>query len=352
MTYPSDIPSLPIVTDNVDYPKASDINTLSQNLTGVMNALGIESAPTMTTLLSAIYYLFKTSYDAVYRPIGGADKYPMEARLTLEAGVPISTTDQTAKTTLYLTKYKGDQIAVYDGSSAWSTIALGADLSITLAGLTAGLPYDVFVYSNAGTLTLELTAWTNTTTRATALTTQNGIYVKTGATTRRYLGTICIKATGQCEDSKTSRLVWNYYNRTNRNLLCQDTTGTWNYTTATWRAVNNNTTLGVGRVDMIIGIAEDILEAFSMGFADNSSPTAGAVGVGLDSTSANSASMWGSGIIGTSTFAVTCQYIAMPAVGYHYLQRLEYSAATGTTRWTGNQGGAIYQCGMIAKVMA
>lgn len=39
MTYPTDIPSLPSVTDNVSYPKASDINTLSQNLAGVMNAL-------------------------------------------------------------------------------------------------------------------------------------------------------------------------------------------------------------------------------------------------------------------------------------------------------------------------
>ena len=165
--------------------------------------------------------------------------YPMEARLTLETGVPISTTDQTAKTTLYLTPYKGNQIAVYDGTSAWSTLTLSADISITLAGLTAGLPYDVYVYSNAGTLALELTAWTNTTTRATARTLQNGVYVKTGATTRRYIGTIAIVATGQCEDSSVKRMVYNYYNQVTR-LAVLSNINSHAYATAAWRAWNND----------------------------------------------------------------------------------------------------------------
>ena len=36
-------------------------------------------------------------------------------RLTLESGVPVSTSDQIAKTTIYLTSYKGNTINFYDG---------------------------------------------------------------------------------------------------------------------------------------------------------------------------------------------------------------------------------------------
>jgi hypothetical protein len=125
---------------------------------------------------------------------GGGDKYPMEARLTLETGVAVSTTDQADKATLYLTPYKGCQIATYDGVSAWSVIELTADLSLDISGYTASKPYDIWVYDNGGTLTLDSTIWTNTTTRATALALQNGVYVKTGATTRRYIGTIYMDA--------------------------------------------------------------------------------------------------------------------------------------------------------------
>jgi hypothetical protein len=142
----------------------------------------------------------------------GADKYPFEARLTLETGVPYSLTPQTAKTTIYLTPYHGNQIAVYDGA-AWDVLTLSGDISASLAGLTANLPYDVFVYDSSGTLTLELVAWTNGTTRATAIVTQDGIDVKSGATTRRLAGTILITGTtGQCEMSATFCGISNRYN--------------------------------------------------------------------------------------------------------------------------------------------
>lgn len=283
---------------------------------------------------------------------GGGDKYPMEARLTLETGVPISTTDQTAKTTLYLTKFRGDQVAVYDGSSAWSVIALTADLSITLASLTAALPYDVYVYSNAGTLTLELTAWTNTTTRATALTTVNGVYVKTGATTRRYIGTICIVATGQCEDSSARRMVWNYYNRVDRKLLAADTTNTWTYTTDTWRARNADTTDGVGRFAVIIGVAEDVFSAYNFNVISNTSSVAAEVGVGIDSTSVNSAAVFGSYVSAGSYANTICNYQDVLAAGYHYIQALERSQAVGTTTWRGDAGATFLQTGMTGLVKA
>jgi hypothetical protein len=281
--------------------------------------------------------------------LGGADKYPMEARLTLETGVAVSATAQTAKTTLYLTKYKGDQIATYSGT-AWVNIALTADLSITLATLTASLPYDVWVYSNAGTLTLELTAWTNTTTRATALTTQNGVCVKTGATTRRYVGTICITATtGQCEDSESSRLVYNYYNQVQRQLSAIDTTDNWSYTTATWRAANNSTVLGVSRVGVIVGVAEQIMDVTVYSDGSNTSAVYINAGIGINSTSANSAKIGGAFIAANVPSVVSGFAKIQLPVGYSYIQRLEISQAAGATTWYGDQTGVI-QTGMIAEI--
>jgi hypothetical protein len=95
-----------------------------------------------------------------------------ECRLTLETGVPVSTTDQTGKTTVYLTPVTGTRLALYNGT-AWGLYSLAADKSVALGTLTSDKFYDVFAYDSSGTVTLELSAaWTNDTTRADALTTQ------------------------------------------------------------------------------------------------------------------------------------------------------------------------------------
>ncbi|MBI3273339.1 MAG: hypothetical protein HYZ53_30400, partial [Planctomycetes bacterium] len=139
-----------------------------------------------------------------------------EGRLTLTSGTPVTTADVTAAGTLFFTPYKGNRVALHDGS-AWS-VSTFTERSLSLT-LTSGKNYDVFLFDNAGTLTLELSAaWTNDTTRADALAVQDGVYVKSGATTRRYLGTLRASAANQTEDSKTKRFVWNYYNRTHRAL--------------------------------------------------------------------------------------------------------------------------------------
>ena len=65
--------------------------------------------------------------------------------------------------------------------------------------------------------------WTNDTTRATAIDLQDGIPVKHGDSTRRYLGTYYTTATGQTEDSVAKRMVWNQNNRTRRQMRRADT---------------------------------------------------------------------------------------------------------------------------------
>lgn len=279
-------------------------------------------------------------YESIARSICGG-------RLTLATGVPVTTTDQTGKTTVYFTPYIGDRIGLYDGSSAWNVVTF-TELSVVVPTTTV-TPFDIFCYNNSGTATLETLNWTNDTTRATALTYQNGVLVKTGATTRRYLGTgRTTGVSGQTESSTSKRYLWNYYNRAKVGLKCFDSTDTWSYTTATWRASNNNTTEGTGRVGIVCGVVEDtIIANFSM-LTYNNLGAQRSTGIGINSTSVNSAQSTGANIAGYATPADS-RLVGYLAAGYNYLQCLEISVASGSTSWYGDGGGTVLQSGLTAE---
>lgn len=259
-----------------------------------------------------------------------------QGRLTLTTAVPVTTSDVTAATTLYFTPFRGNTIGTYSGS-AWSVSAF-TEKSISLSGLTAGLPYDVFIVDS--TLALELLAWTNGTTRATALTTQDGIYVKTGATTRRYLGTIVIAATGQCEDSLAKRLVWNYYNRVSRAITRLETTNSWSYSTASYHQANAST---ANQIAIAQGVAETPIDIHLLTISSHSVITTQQnVAIGEDSTTtpATGSSIGLAITPAAGAFVNTQAYLSkVPAVGSHFYAWLEYGAA-GTNTWYGDDGGS------------
>jgi hypothetical protein len=89
--------------------------------------------------------------------------------------------------------------------------------------------------------------------RQTALVLQDGVLVKSGATTRRYLGTFATTATTTTEDSFAKRLVWNYYNRLRRPLRWNPTTDTWTYTINTFRQGNADP---LNQLAVVVGVAE------------------------------------------------------------------------------------------------
>src|SRR6185295_16261184 len=130
-------------------------------------------------------------------------------------------------------------IALYDGSAGWN-VRTFSELTLAVPATTSQM-YDVFIFDNAGTPAIEALAWTNDTTRATALVLQDGILSKTGALTRRYVGSFrTTTVSGQTEDSATKRFLWNYYNRVTKSLMKQGSSN-WTYTTATWRQANADT---------------------------------------------------------------------------------------------------------------
>ena len=270
-----------------------------------------------------------------------------EARLSLTSGTPVTTVDVTGAGTVYLSPYKGEVIMLYTGS-AWEAYNLNAVLSISVPATTT-TPFDIFLDYNGGSPALAVTNWTNDTTRATALTTQDGVYVQSGNTDWKYLGTgRTTGSSGECEDSESSRLLWNYYNRVPRWLEAHDTTDTWTYTTATWRAKNNSTTVGGTRVEILIGVLEPLVEAFGTSQISTGSTPYFSSGIGIDSTSADSAQMNGAVVSPAGRANDVAVYRGYPAVGYHYIQQLEISQAVDTTTWYGDGGQSFFQTGMVA----
>ena len=260
-----------------------------------------------------------------------------DGRLTLTTAVPVTTADVTAAGTIYFTPYRGNRVALFDGSK-WKVYPF-TEVSLALTA-TSGKPYDVWLYDNAGTLTLETLVWTNDTTRATALVTQNGVLSKTGALTRRYLGTFYASGSNTTEDSYAKRFVWNYYNRVQRPMRnAIETANSWAYTTATVRQANAN---AANQLDFVIGVSEVPVTArlIVSAWNDNAGGNVDiAAGIGLDSTSAFAAGFHSPGantVVASRLVPLVGTLVTFPGVGRHVLTWLEYSAATGTTTWFGD----------------
>ena len=78
-------------------------------------------------------------------------------RLTLESGVPISTSDQTAKTSIYYTPYVHNTINLWDGTS-WIPVTF-TEMTQALGTITSGLEYNVYGYLSSGAFATEIAAW-------------------------------------------------------------------------------------------------------------------------------------------------------------------------------------------------
>lgn len=255
-----------------------------------------------------------------------------QGRLTLETAVPVSSSDQTGKTTIYFTPYNGNRVALYSGSS-WAEYAL-TERSLALGTLTSGKNYDVFLYNNSGTLTLELSAaWTNDTSRADALTTQDGVYVKSGATTRRFLGTIRTTSTTTAEDSAAKRFVWNSYNRRLRHMFVSYA-GSWSYSSTTYRQANAVTT---NQIDFVVGLAGETTVSATLSATGNVSVAGQGMlnSIGLDNTTPLGLNSYSGLATATSQVSYLSQTIGL---GRHTFVWLEKADTASTATW---YGGAI-----------
>jgi hypothetical protein len=263
-------------------------------------------------------------------------------RLTLTTGVPVTTSDVTGATSVYYTPYVHDTIALWDGAR-WIPVTF-TETTEALGTLTSGLPYDVFGFLSSGVLDLEKLAWTNGTTRATAVTLQDGRYCKSGDKTRLYLGTFYTTSTTTTEDSAGGtttqvggkRFLWNMYNQRNRFAGVKDTSAAWVYKTGTWRQANGATG---NKVEFILGLAGPLNAQNLVSVACSNNATRGGVGIGLDSTTAPTGFSQAAYNGATATYTIAAsngRFSVVAAAGYHYVAQLEIGATGTDCQFDGN----------------
>jgi hypothetical protein len=247
--------------------------------------------------------------------------------LTLATGLPVPAVDVASSATVYFTPYIGSRIALYANSYGWRNYAF-SELSLDISGVATDKNIDIWIYDNAGTLTLDYTEWSHNTLRATALARQDGVLVKSGAPAYRYLGTVRTSNNGVSADTVLKRYCWNYYNRVEVNLTVKDSSDSWTYNVGTtWRSLDNSAN---NRVNFVIGVDEVLVKFLARLFAENSGASYCAVGIGLDVTNANHAHFLGASKGSTPQWN-TAEYRGFPGIGYHFLQLLEYvTGGTGT----------------------
>lgn len=277
-------------------------------------------------------------------------------RLSLTSGRPVTEGEITGASILYLAAARGNGIGLYE-SSVWKAYFAAAQ-SITLTGLTSGKNYDVFAYTNGGTLKFDLgPAWSSDTARGTGagtteLTTQDEVYVNNVSVTSlinghtvaakagRYLGTIRTSSTTTTEDNSAKRFVWNYYHRARRALYLSETTTSWTYTSQTWRQARATTS---NKVEGVIGIGYETLldlTAYTAASVGSTTLQNASVGIGEDSTTAPDALCMGMStqlLGGSALNQITARLVKHPTLGYHAWNWLE-SGNTNTVTFFGEGG--------------
>lgn len=231
-------------------------------------------------------------------------------RLTLTTAAPIMTTGVSNATTIYYTPYKCDRISVYDGTN-WTMRQMSEVTNLTAQSSTgsagpavvaANKNYDLFVWSNGGTLTLTRgLQWVGDAVRSTTtendleringvLMNKNAITNGPGADRGVYVGTVRSNASSQIALTFAAQGtagvigVWNMYNRINFSTTGGDGNATYGpYTSATIRQSNAS---AVNQIAFVSGIAEDnpvgvLNQSVSMAASTAATVT---IGVQLDAT--------------------------------------------------------------------
>jgi hypothetical protein len=285
-------------------------------------------------------------------------------RLSLTSGTAVTTSDVTGSTTVFYVPHKHKKVPLWDGS-AWSLATLAAELSQTTsdttkspAAVAASKNYDMFVWSDAGTLRLSRgPAWTSDTARGTgAGTTElevldcrrvNKVAISNGPAAQRglYVGTIRSNGSSQFADSLAKRYVWNAYNRLRRSMKAAAPGSSWSYASTTLRQANASI---ANQLDYVAGLSEDPVCAAVQIDAKADSDAFFTIGIGVDST------IVASGVASGVSFnnpaqernTLTANYEGLPGIGKHTLAWLEAAGTGGqtVTFFAGSSGenGAIF----------
>jgi len=256
-------------------------------------------------------------------------------RLSLSSTLAVPTSDLSAQGTLYYLPYLDSKIEIYTGNR-WITYDIGTGISLSLTGLTTATNYDVYAIVSGGSAALSTTAWTNATTRATALTTVDGVLVQSGTTTRRYLGTIRTSAASQCSDTTAQRFVWNYYNKVTMPVYKVDNTVTsYTYNSTTYRQVNG---LASNKIEVVSGVIGSMFDCLVLAYSTHGTAQQGGImAIGYESSTGRASPFYGYSQAAFSISAAanaiataSARTVGYPDIGFRTFYWVERIFSTGT----------------------
>lgn len=270
-------------------------------------------------------------------------------RLTLTTQTPVVNSDVAGVSNVYYTPYIHNWLWLWDGY-IWVPLEM-SEPSYTLSALTSGKNYDVFAYKSGSLPALEVTAWNTDTARTTDITLTDGRYTKSGDKTRLYLGTFRTTGTTTTEDSFAKRFLFNAYNQVARPMKVVESTSSWTYSTDSWQQARNTS---ANQLDFVSGFNWTKVTAKACGKCSISVGSQyGSVGIGLDSTSVNSASIFVGRLATLNTLfgEPTAEYEGFPGLGRHTLVWLERATGATMTWYGANTSFGQVQTGIIGSIL-
>lgn len=250
------------------------------------------------------------NYNLTAARLFGLGGFTPGGRLTTESGVAVGGATQAA--TLYYTPYLHNRVRVWDGTR-W-LLKTFSEISLALT-LTSGKNYDVFLDDDAATLSLSA-AWTNDTTRADALGTQDSVRVLNSDKTKLFLGSIRAGGTNTTDETVRKMYVSNYYNKTGRLLAISNSTSH-SYTTGAFRYWNNDQALTQLEFLLCDPLEEEVYFAFQ-GY--HTSGIGSLYSIGINGTSPAS-------IMGNPLGRFSGAYLSRLATGYHTVSNVEFGVS-------------------------
>lgn len=299
--------------------------------------------------------------------------FETKARVTLTSGVAVTESDVTGASSVYVTPAGHNFALIYDGTNdvpkSYSEILVTLDTTNALSGKN----FDIFMAVSGGNVVAGYgPAWTagavagsdtarGTGAGSTELEVFHGRLVNKNAITLRnasgttyaiaarqanLVGGFRTTANGLTEDSRLKRFVWSV-NSTLRAGSVTESATTWTYSTATARQANGN---AANQIEYLQGLGGSVVKAYAYSVAFNSTSTVRGCtnGIGIDSTSINSATLIGFGHVDTFSRPMNSAYEGSPGLGYHKLVWLEQGAGSDTQTWYGTSGSVI-KTGMTAE---
>lgn len=345
---------------------ASSATAGVSSLNGLSGALSIGAGNGITVSAAGSTVTVSSTYDII-----------PGCRLTLETGVAYSSSDQSAKSTVYCTQVDSLTAQIYDGTN-FTVRTMSGELSITLSGTSGNTAYDVYLIFDSGAVKACWgPAWSTSTdgagargtgpssaqitnsvggrwTNAVSMSCKNGASTFTVAANQGTLvGGFKTATADQVSDTAATRMLWDLFRPVSRPLVGANTASSYAYTSATIRQCNA-ASAGGGipvQVSTFKGMAGWPTNIRQNGQAFSSSGSVAGVfpGIGLNSTSANSAQVQEDNAI-SSTYNqfggyVRAEYSGTPPLGSNTFYCLE-GGGTGFTFY-GNNASTTKSLGLI-----